>query len=257
MKPDTLERLLWEQAEGTISAEDRSRLDAELASDPTAERQRRGVKAVAELLTSVGEVTPPPSLHARIETALAARPRPRPRFSFTAMINEVLVPQWRVRIAWAVVGLVVGMTATALIVADFGHTSREDISRFYGSMATLDTAGAAALEVALPDALGTLTLSARDAMLTVDLEVARPVAGGVAVEVAGAGLAVVSFRAGTAAGGRVDASAEAVVATADGAGHLTTKIGLPTRTGVLSVRVAVAGKTVVERGLDVSKVSGE
>jgi hypothetical protein len=257
MKSDDLERLLWEQAEGTLAAEDRSRLEAELTANPGAERQRRGVKAVAELLTSVGEVAPPPSLQARIESALAGRARPRPRLSWAAMVSEVMAPQWRVRIAWAVVGLVVGMTATALMVADFGRTSRDDISRFYGTMATLETSGAASLEVALPDSLGTLTLAGREGKLVVDLEVARPVAGGVAVEVAGAGLEVVSFQAGTATAGRVDVSARAVVATAEGAGHFTTKIGLPTPSGVLAVRVAVAGKTVVARSLDVSKVTGQ
>ncbi len=257
MKPDELERLLWEQTEGTITADERARLDAYLASDPTAERQRREVKAVAELLSSVGEIAAPPALQVRIETAVAARPRPRRRFSWSATLSEVLAPQWRVRIAWAVVGLVVGMTATALMVADFGHTSREDISRFYGTMASLKEAGEPPLSVELPDSLGMLALSARDGVLLVELEVARPVAGGVAVEVVGGGLTVVTFETGASAAGRVEAGPGSVVATVAGVGHVTAKIGFPSQAGTLAVRVAMAGKTIAERGLDVSKVTGQ
>jgi len=255
MRPNELERLLWEQTEETISADDRGRLEAYLAANPAAERQHRNVKAFAELLGSVGHVEAPPDLPARIEAAVATRPRPRPRFSWSAVVSEMLAPQWRVRIAWAVVGLVVGMTATALMVADFGRTSRDDISRYYGAMASLERAGAAPLSVELPDALGTLGLSARDGALLVDLEVTRPVAGGVSFEVAGGGLAVASFKASASASCRVDAGAGSVVATVDGAGHVTARIALPAQAGVVIIRVAAGGKAIVERGLDVSKVS--
>ncbi len=251
MRPDELERLLWEHTEGTISADNRARLDAHLAANPTAEKQRRDVKVIAELLGSVRDIEPPPFLQSRIESAVAARPRPRGRFSWDGTVREMLAPKWRVRIAWAVAGLVVGVTATALMVADLGRTSREDISRFYGAMALPERTVAAALEIELPDALGSFALTPRGRGVVIRLDVTRPVSGGVTVELVAGGLTVESVESSGAAASRVEASGEAIVTALGSAGHVSARIGIPPRAESLTVRVSAAGKQVVERRIEV------
>jgi hypothetical protein len=245
MKQDELERLLWEQAEGSIAADERARLDALLAADPGAEQRRHGVMAVAEMLGSVAEVAPPPGLQGRITAAVAARQRSHPRASWSALVTDVLAPQWRVRIAWAVVGLVVGMTATALMVADFGHATREDISRYYGAMARPGAADGTVTP--LPGGLGTISAGLAGGALALDLDVSREVGGGVRIEVAGGDLAVESF-SGTSAS-RVEVAPEAVAATLEEPGHLSVGIRVPQAAGAITVRIFADGKQILERSL--------
>jgi hypothetical protein len=252
MRPDELERLLWEQTEGTLSAADRARLEAYLAAEPTAERQRRDVKLIAGLLATVKEVDPPPALQTSIQIAILSRSRPRPRLALAVALQEMLAPKWRVRIAWAVVGLVVGVTATALIFADFGYTSRDDVSRYYGSMVPPASAGSFTLD--LPHSLGALTLQSETGALDVDLAVTRQVDDGVAVELSGAGLAVASCE-GSGAASYLEVSADAVMARLDGAGRMRIRINLSPGTGDVVARVSVAGRKLAERRLGPRKAS--
>jgi hypothetical protein len=253
VRPDELERLLWEQTEGTLSAADHARLDAYLAAEPTAERQRRDVKLIAGLLATVKEVDPPPALQKSIQTAILARPRPRPRLSLAGALQEMLAPKWRVRIAWAVVGMVAGVTATALIVADFGTTSRDDVARYYGSMAPPTSGAPITLE--LPGSLGAVTLQSEDGAVAVDLAVTRPIDGGVAVELSGAGLAVASCE-GSGATSRVEASADGVLAELAGAGRLRMRTSLAPQTGSIVVRVSMAGRQIAERRFEPRRAPG-
>ena len=102
MKPDELDRLLWDEVDEALDVAARERLEAALAAEPAGERRRQEVAECASLLAAVEAVPTPPGLRARIDRAIAARPTvlPRPPCGVWA---GVLAPRHRMHLAWAAV----------------------------------------------------------------------------------------------------------------------------------------------------------
>jgi hypothetical protein len=252
MRADEVERLLWEQAEGAISAADRERLAVALAADPRAARQRRDITACAELLAAVTDVPAPPALQASIERAIAARPYPRPRAAWREALAGLMVPQRRARLAWATAGVLLAVVTTALLVTDLGRAPGRGDERFYGALVPGRSTLSGAETALLPDGLGSLTLSARDGSLLCQLRLDRIVEGGVTLDVTGSGVTVGGFEADGVAASQIAAAPDAVGVASEGVGSVSLAVRAAATPQDVTVRVVAAGRTVFERKVGIT-----
>jgi hypothetical protein len=252
MKPDELERLLWEQTDGEISATDRKRLTIALTADPDANHQRHDVAACADLLAAVGEVPVPPMLWAGIERTVAALPRPQAQRSWFASLCGLLVPQRRVRLAWAAAGVVVVVVTAVLLVVDLGQVPGVDNTRFYGSMVPGRSTLSGTETAALPDGLGALTLAQRDGSLLCQLRVDRTVDGGVTLDVTGTGVTVAGFEANGVVASQIASAPDAVGVAVEGVGSASLAVRAAAPPQDVTVRVVASGRTAFERRVSIT-----
>jgi hypothetical protein len=256
MRPEELDRLLWQDVEGELTAADRARLAAVLAADPDAARRRREVAACADLLAAVEEVPAPPALQASIERAVAARPHPRRRAAWREALAALFAPQRRTRLAWATAGVLVGVVATLLLLnGDPGRAPGGGDERFYGALVAGTAAPARPGTAALPDGLGSITLSVREGTLLCQLRLDRVVPGGVTLDVTGVGVTVGGFEADGVGASQIASAPDAVGVRVEGVGaaSLTVRVGESPQD--VTVRVVSAGGTVFERKVDITAAS--
>ena len=76
MRPERLEKILWERADGTIAPDELAKLEEYLAEHPDSKDIEREIARLAELLAPRDEIAPPAALRERIDRALAAATPP-------------------------------------------------------------------------------------------------------------------------------------------------------------------------------------
>jgi hypothetical protein len=138
MRAERLEALIWERLEGTISAQDRSTLEAYLAEHDHARLLEAEIGAVAESLASVDEVAPPESLRHRIDRAVSRRSLAPPSW------RRFVTHEWSVRVAYLAAGVLIGVVALHLLAP--GAVDRLQPSHLTGAM----VAGPPAITADLP-----------------------------------------------------------------------------------------------------------
>ena len=245
MKPDELDRLLWDDVEGALDAAGRERLKAALAAEPAGERLRREVAECASLLAAVEAVPPPPDLHARIDRAIAAHPSHRPRPAWRSVWAGVLAPRHRMHLAWAAV--LVGAIAAALFVADGGRSQGAGNSRFAGALVPGLAPFAGPETADLADGLGALTLSVRDGSLLCQLRLDRPVDGGVRLTVTGGGVTPGAVETIGVTVTAIEPVPDTVGVEAVGVGSASLAVRVARKPLELAVRVEAGGRTVFAR----------
>jgi len=169
-----LDPLLWELLDGTIDADGRAWLESRLAADADAREKLAQIRKLVGLLESVEELEPPETLKTAIDDALAGRriERVQPRGSWT-WLGELFAPRWRVRLAWAIAGLAVGVAGGILLFSELPRATDDDVSRFYGAMTRTPGVLISGQAIDLPDSLGTITVQRHGNALLLTVALAR------------------------------------------------------------------------------------
>jgi hypothetical protein len=143
MRPERLEKILWERADGTIAPDELVKLEEFLAEHPDSKDLEREIARLAELLAPRDEMAPPAALRVRIDRALAAAKPP---------VHEVRIPRtvrarrwrdrWPARLLPVAASLVLGVAVGYLMQP--GATGPIDESQAAGAMraTTAATVGA-------------------------------------------------------------------------------------------------------------------
>jgi hypothetical protein len=249
MRPDELERLLWDDAEGALDAAGRERLQQALDAVPEGELRRQQVADFAALLGAVNAVAPPPELRARIDRALAARPQPRPRPTWRDALAAALAPRRRALLAAA--ATVAVAVAAVLLLADAGRLPGAGDSRYAGALVPATAAPAEPETAVLPGGLGALALSVRDGALVCQLRLDRAAAGGVRLIVTGEGVTATALATDGVSAAPIPAGHDAVGAAVTGVGSLTLAARPARPPQALEVRVDVDGKQVLARRIEI------
>lgn len=250
MKPDELDRLLWDDVDGELDVAERERLEMALAAEPAGKRRRREVAECASLLAAVKAVPPPPGLRARIDRAIAARPSHRPRSAWRGVWDGVLAPRHRMHLAWAAV--LVGAIAAVLFLADGGRSQGAGNSRFAGALVPGLAPFAGPETADLADGLGALTLSVRDGSLLCQLRLDRPVDGGVRLTVTGSGVTPGEIETAGVTVTSIEPVPDTVGVEAAGVGSASLGVRLARAPQELAVRVDAAGRTVFARRVGIA-----
>ena len=250
MKPDELDRLLWDEVDEALDVAARERLEAALAAEPAGKRRRQEVAECASLLAAVEAVPTPPGLRARIDRAIAARPTALPRPAWRGVWAGVLAPRHRMHLAWAAV--LVGAIAAALFLADGGRSQGAGNSRFAGALlpGAVPFMGPETTELA--DGLGALTLSVRDGSLLCQLRLDRSVDGGVRLTVRGGGVTAGEVETAGVSVTRIEPAPDTVGIAAVGVGSASLVVRIARAPQDLAVRVDAAGGMVFARRVGIA-----
>jgi hypothetical protein len=231
-----LERLAWERLDGTISAEDRHRLDAMLVADGSARQRFDAIQEVARGLAGVAQIRPPAELRPRIDRAVATAAPPRWRGPIATM------DLWRPRLVYLAAGLVMGAIATRLLLP--APALDRDLAS--GAMIASSVGRTSVVTVELGGE-GTLALSRTGALLNLDLSVREPHQLEVTLQGQGGSLGIerVVLSQGLAAEAVADRGSVRIRATGRGRGA----VAVSQRGGdsVISVRVSSNGVLLAER----------
>jgi RNA polymerase sigma-70 factor (ECF subfamily) len=231
-----------------FSARQRLR-EARLAADPRARERLRHLGAMADLFRGLEPLEPPDELAAAVARALAGRhPRQRPLAAARAWVHELLVPRWRVRLAWTCAGVVVGV-AIALLHPALRSSSADDVARYYGAMARPEAPAGALVE--LPGGRGQLSFDRVRRLLAVRL-VGTADGEASALELAAPGLVLRSVEQRGAALHRASASARGVVLESGGRGWIAVAIGVPPAVARLSVRLVAGNRALFAEEIDLA-----
>ena len=246
---DELDQVLWELVDGELEGEERAALEARLAADPQARERLRQVQAVAGLLRGLEPLEPPVELPSAIARTLAGRrPRQRPLAAARAWVNELLVPRWRVRLAWGCAGAVLGV-AVALLHPALRSTAADDVSRYYGAMSRPEAAAGPLLD--LPEGRGQLTFDRPRRLLRVRL-VGKAAGEASALELVASGLVLGGVEERGAALQRASVSQRGVVVESGGRGVVEVAIGVPPAITHVSVRLVAANRPLFEGEIDLT-----
>lgn len=116
MSEHGLERLLWEEIDGSLQETERRELSERLAADAGAERLRGEVTELARLLADAEDVAPPAELRRRIRTAVAGRPLPGASHAARRWWSPAV---WAggssSRYAYLAAGIVIGIVSVLLV----------------------------------------------------------------------------------------------------------------------------------------------
>ena len=244
MSDEELERLLWEQLDGTISPADCDRLQARLDRDREARACQRLIAAIASGLARIPEAEPPPGIRDAVAATTARQLRP-PRRGWGASLLEYLEPRWPVRLAWACVGLALALAA--LLVPPALHRAPSgEVAPYYGSLGP--PSPRTGWEIALPDGHGSLALVQGATALELRLEGGGN-GQGARIEIRAPGLALRSITtrgpgSTSSASGPLGLSVEI-----DPGGQAMAVIGLPSVSGMASVRLLVGGRVLLDEEL--------
>ena len=246
------DRLLWELIDGSLTPDDRDRLEASLAADADARARLAEMRSLARMLDSVEEVPVPETLPAAVERALAASragtDRPAPWWLW---LGELFAPRWRVRLAWAAVGLALGVGLGILAVADLRRSSAEDPSRYYGAMSQ-----AGGLRLALIDGSATLVLSREGPTLQIDVVVDRRDNPPLDLEVLGNDLILQDLQSNGKASMRVGPEGGRVVVRIEAASRATLHVRAAGEGAVVGLRASVGESVLLERRIRLDEVPG-
>lgn len=144
MKHEELEQLLWEEAEGVLTAAGRERL-ARLMDRAVEGAQRRAeIAAASEALSRLPRVEPPAEMYESIQTAVCARERERERVrdgrrrspATTALERTwtSIVGAWSVRYTYGLAGVLVGLMVAVVLVPSRSARERSDDAYYLGAL---------------------------------------------------------------------------------------------------------------------------
>jgi len=175
MRPEHLEEILWERADGTIAPDKLAELETFLAEHPDSKDLEREIARLAELLAPRDEMAPPAALRELIDRALAAAKPP---------VHEVRIPRtararrwrdrWPARLLPVAASLVLGVAVGYLMQP--GATGPIDESQAAGAMRPRTvTAEASPVIVDLGADTGRLVASRVGSDLVIDIGLVRQV----------------------------------------------------------------------------------
>ncbi|MGE5236712.1 MAG: hypothetical protein ACM3O7_10210 [Acidobacteriota bacterium] len=257
MNTDDLDRLLWELIDGTIEPGERARLESFLASHPEAAARQREVGELSAALASVVAVEPPPELVPAIERAIAnCRPRSAAPSMLALALRALVAPRWPVRLAWAVLGVLLGAAATVILVnGDFGAAGRGDLSRYYGAVHVPEQFGRGhGLVVELPAGVGELSLVREGRVVVLDVVVHSTAPEDLAVTLAVPGAYLEGLQEQGPGASACTVSPSAVLFAAKGATRAAVRIGVPAGEERIRLTVTGEGKTFVDREIVVNGI---
>jgi hypothetical protein len=180
-------------------------------------------------------------------------PRPASRV-WAPWLDELFTPRWRVRLAWATVGLAVGIAAGIVAVSGLRKPLAEDVSKYYGAMAHGRGAVGQGLRLALADASGALAVQRDGRILMIELAVDRPEAAPVVLALIGTELKLEGLQAGAQASVEVDSEGHRVTLTANPVGRSLLRVATPGEVAVVGLRVSAGERVLLEREIRVGEV---
>ena len=246
------DRLLWELIDGSLTPDDRDRLEASLAADADARARLAEMRTLAQMLDSVEEVPVPETLPASVGQALAAsRPRTSRPAPWWLWLRELFAPRWRVRLAWAAAGLALGVGLGILAVADLRRSSVKDLSRYYGAMADGD-----GLRLASSDGSATLMLSREGSTLQIEVAVDRPDNQPLDLEILGNTLTLKDLQSDGKASTEVGPDGSRIVVRIEPASRATLHVRAAGEGAVVGLRASVGESVLLERRTRLDEVPG-
>ena len=176
MKPERLEELLWERADGTITPDELAELEAFLTKHPESKDLDREISRLAGLLTPRDEVAPPAALRERIDRALAtATPPDQEKHTPRAARPHRWDDRWPARLLPVAASLVLGVAIGYLLHPE--TTDQIDGPQAAGAMRTTTaTAETAPAIVDLGADTGRVVASRVGTDLVIDIGLVREVA---------------------------------------------------------------------------------
>jgi anti-sigma factor RsiW len=236
---DELERLAWENIDGTISAGDRTRLEEDLARNDEARSRYVELERMAAMLGRLEPMKPPAELRPRIDRALSVvSPRWRRRQS--------PANAWTGRLAYLAAGLVLGLVAARVLLPTAG-LDRADV---VGAMA----ASKAAVTVEL-DGVGQLAVW-RDGSSRIILELGLSRAIPVELEVGAANGGLTIDRAVLGGAGEAATGPTGVRLSVEGPGRSSILLESDAELAELAVRVRSGGHLLADRLVTADELGG-
>ena len=138
-------------------------------------------------------------------------------------------------------------TALVLLSAEQGGAPGAGDGRFYGALVLQPGTLSGAETAALPDRLGSITLTPGEALLVCRLRLDRAVPGGVTLDIVGAGVTVAELKADGVAASRIASAPDAVAVALDGVGAVSLAAHAAGSRRAVTIRVVAAGTTIFER----------
>jgi len=175
MRPERLEEMLWERADGSIAPDELAKLEQFLAEHPESKDLEREIVRLAELLAQRDEVAPPAALREKIDRALAAATPPGQmrRIPRTARARRWR-DRWPARLVPVAASLVLGVAVGYLLQP--GTTGPVDDAQVAGAMrVTTVTAEAAPVIVDLGDDTGRVVANRVGSALVLEIALVRQV----------------------------------------------------------------------------------
>lgn len=167
------EQLMWQDIDGTITADGRRRLAAFFEAHPAERARYDELVALSQVLNGVADIDAPPELRDRIEAALPHRPAwARPKISIRRTFSEIFRLPWPARFVYtAAAGFALGLISYH-IVNYTGISNRPlDISKIYGTMNTSgDAQRVGTLEIAAGGVTGTMTYHRNESLIVAEFE---------------------------------------------------------------------------------------
>jgi hypothetical protein len=242
MREHDLERMAWERLDGSIAAEDESRLEALLATDPAALQRCAEVEQLAANLGAIRPATPPAELRARIDRAIASASPPWRRRRITSGL-------WPLRLAYMAAGVLLGLVAARLLMP----SSLVDQHVVAGAMTT----PASAVRLDLGEG-GSLSLWRTDTSLTaVDVDLADDAEIAVVVDAVEGMLSIARTGfSGVAEGEAVNEDGRVRIDSA-GSGHAKVVVRSEIPSSALVIRVTARGRLVAERVVQPEELDGD
>lgn len=156
MIDERIESLLWSELDGSLTEEDRRRLEERLADDGEAVKVREELVLLHEGLAHLPPAQVPRELRPRIREALASRPSPA-RESFVGSVRAAFgsLSFSQARFAYLVAGLVAGAAISLLVAGGFDTPAGVERGLLYG---TANVDHEEWLELDLPAGIGTVRL---------------------------------------------------------------------------------------------------
>jgi ferric-dicitrate binding protein FerR (iron transport regulator) len=162
MSWDDLQRLAWQRIDGTITTEDRERLEEAMVADPEARRRFDELCRLSDELALAEQVEPPAELRPRIDRALLnASPSWRRQSAIATLPKR--------RLLYAAAGLVLGVVVGRLLIP----APPIEGPRATGAMVPLVERSVDALAIELGDGAGTVALSAAGSRWTAEVALHR------------------------------------------------------------------------------------
>ena len=258
MSVSELERLFWEEFDGPPSPARRERIEALSRQGSETRRRLDELLALAGELESVEELAPPPELAIEVGRRIASRAAygAGAGMPLVRWIRQALAAGWEARLAYATIGVLIGLFCTCLVVGGLKPVSESDRTRLSGALNVESRLSSGPLEVALADSAGTLRLFGDGPHLvlalipgpqeTLELSVSRQDGGLEPLRVEEIGASRHELSAGPAA----------VRLVADGPVSLVLGVG-DEGPSTLTVRVSTAsGRRVLDRQLDFAELAG-
>jgi hypothetical protein len=156
--------LINKAVSGEITPDEKVKLHRYLQTTPEAEKLYREMLQTADLLSSVGDVEPPPHLKTRIMNSVDfSRYEAREQRPVIGLLSRARHPRLSPRLAYSfALGVVVGLVVFSVFVTRPGERYPTDIRHLYGTIGITEDTSFTSIErlpVSLEDVTGSIDLS--------------------------------------------------------------------------------------------------